>query len=256
ADHGTLFLDEIGEMPLVLQAKLLRVLEDQTFRRVGGLRDITVDIRVIAASNRDLEQAVKEGRFREDLYYRLTVIPIFIPPLRERKEDVLPLAEFFLRRYSRRSQKSPQALSPEAQEVLLRYDWPGNVRELKNAIERAVILEDGASIQAHYLPVSTEVGSLPEPFRPPASGWPTSPSAPAWQRLPSGRYLPLLEIPDPGTSLEDIEKELVQTALQQTRGNQTRAARLLNISRDALRYRMKKFSLGEDHSESSKTASL
>ena len=256
ADHGTLFMDEIGEMPLVLQAKLLRVLEDQTFRRVGGLRDITVNIRVIAASNRDLEQAVKEGRFREDLYYRLTVIPIFIPPLRERKEDVLPLAEFFLRRYSRRSQKSPQALSPEAQEVLSRYDWPGNVRELKNAIERAVILEDGDSIQAHYMPVSAEVGSLPEPFRSPASGWPTSPSALAWQRLPSGRFLPLLEIPDPGTSLEDIEKALVQTALQQTRGNQTRAARLLNISRDALRYRMKKFSLGEDHSETSETASL
>ncbi|MBI4459618.1 MAG: sigma-54-dependent Fis family transcriptional regulator [Acidobacteria bacterium] len=254
ADHGSLFLDEIGEMPLVLQAKLLRVLEDQTFRRVGGLRDILVDIRVIAASNRDLEQAVKEGRFREDLYYRLTIIPIFIPPLRERTEDILPLAEFFLRRYGRRSQKSPQTMSSEAQEVLVSYDWPGNVRELKNAIERAVILEDGPSIQAYYLPVASEPKPLPEHFRPMASGWAPPSRNATWELLPSGRYLPVLDIPEPGTSLEDIERGLVQTALQQTRGNQTRAARLLNISRDALRYRMKKFSLGDDHSEFSETS--
>lgn len=246
ADCGTLFLDEIGEMPLVLQAKLLRVLEDQTFRRIGGLRDISVDVLVIAASNRDLEQAVREGCFREDLFYRLTVIPIFIPPLREHREDILPLAEFFLRRYNRRLQKSARGFSPEAQQLLLQYDWPGNVRELKNVIERALILEDGPYIQAQYLPVATGDAPLQEPFRNGARWLPAhaSPGI-AWQPLSSGRHLPVLEIPEQGTSLEEIEKELVQRALQQTRGNQTRAARLLDISRDALRYRIKKFSLAE-----------
>ncbi|MBI4442991.1 MAG: sigma-54-dependent Fis family transcriptional regulator [Acidobacteria bacterium] len=244
ADRGTLFLDEIGEMPLVLQAKLLRVLEDQTFRRIGAVRDISVDVRVIAASNRDLEQAVREGRFREDLYYRLTVIPIFIPPLRERKEDILPLANFFISRYNRRLQKVVQGFTPDAEQVLLRYDWPGNVRELKNAIERALILEEGSYIQVQYLPLSTTrlTGEMAHTATPALSG---SPAA-SWQTLTSGRYLPLLEIPEQGTSLEEIEKELVQLALHQTRGNQTRAARLLDISRDALRYRIKKFGLGED----------
>ena len=245
ADRGTLYLDEIGEMPLVLQAKMLRVLEDQTFRRVGGLRDISVDTRVIAASNRDLEQAVREGRFREDLFYRLSVIPIFIPPLRERKEDILPLAESFLRRYNRRLQRCVQGFAPEAQQALLQYDWPGNVRELKNAIERALILEDGPTIRAQYLPLTAEVSSMSEPLRSVPHWVPTTPVL-SWRASGSGRYLPVMEIPEKGTSLEGIEKELVQLALQQTGGNQTRAARLLSISRDALRYRIKKFGLGDD----------
>ncbi len=245
ADRGTLFLDEIGELPMVLQAKLLRVLEDQTFRRIGGLRDISVDTRIIAASNRDLEHAVQEGRFREDLFYRLSVIPLFIPPLRERKEDILPLAELCVRRYSRRLQKAAQGISPEAQQLLLRYPWPGNVRELKNAIERAMILEEGPYIQPQYLPVALGSPPATDAFRPGAL-WPSAQPGQMWRAMDGGRYLPPLEIPDQGTSLEGIEKELVQMALQRTRGNQTRAARLLDISRDALRYRIKKFSLAEN----------
>src|SRR5262244_2626880 len=139
ADGGTLFLDEIGELSPLLQAKLLRVLEDQMIRRVGGVRDMQVNVRVIAASNRDLERAVKENSFRQDLYYRLAIISIFLPPLRERKEDILPLVEFFIDRYSRKFRKLVRGISDDTRKLLLKYDWPGNVRELKNAVERAMI---------------------------------------------------------------------------------------------------------------------
>ena len=141
ADGGTLFLDEIGELSPLLQAKLLRVLEDQVIRRIGGVRDIQVEVRVIAASNRDLEREVREGRFRQDLYYRLAIISIFLPPLRERKEDIMSLVEFFLGHYNRKFRKTVQGISEETRRLLLNYDWPGNVRELKNALERAMILE-------------------------------------------------------------------------------------------------------------------
>ena len=153
ADGGTLFLDEIGEMSTYLQAKLLRVLEDQTIRRIGGIKDIGVDVRVIAASNRDLEQGVREGTFRQDLFYRLSIIPIFIPPLRHRKEDVLPLVDFFIERYNFRFRKGIRGITQEARNLLLAYDWPGNVRELKNAIERAMILEEADYIRPTYLPI-------------------------------------------------------------------------------------------------------
>src|SRR5262249_135524 len=139
ADAGTLFLDEIGELSPLLQAKLLRVLEDQVIRRVGGVRDIQVDVRVIAASNRDLEREAREGPFRQDLYYRLAIISIFLPSLRDRKEDILPLVEFFLAHYNKKFRKSVQGISEETRRLLLNYDWPGNVRELKNALERAMI---------------------------------------------------------------------------------------------------------------------
>ena len=142
ADGGTLFLDEIGELSPLLQAKLLRVLEDQVIRRVGGVRDMQVDVRVIAASNRDLERAVREGTFRQDLFYRLAIICDLLPPLRERKEDILPLVEFFIGRYNRKFKKAVRGISEETRKLLLRHDWPGNVRELKNAIERAMILEE------------------------------------------------------------------------------------------------------------------
>jgi DNA-binding NtrC family response regulator len=238
ADVGTLFLDEIGELSPFLQAKLLRVLEDQVIRRVGGVRDIQVDVRVIAASNRDLERAVREGRFRQDLYYRLAIISIFIPPLRERKEDILPLVDFFIAHYNRKLRKSIRGITEETRRLLVNYDWPGNVRELKNAIERAMILEEEPMLRPTYLPFSVaqphaRVTAFEHTSSPPASGQP----------LPNGRWLPPLVIPEGGTSLEEVERALVELALRQSDGNQTHAARLLDISRDALRYKMKKFGL-------------
>jgi len=250
ADGGTLFLDEIGEMSTYLQAKLLRVLEDQTIRRIGGVKDIGVDVRVIAASNRDLEQGVRESTFRQDLFYRLSIIPIFIPPLRHRKEDVLPLVDFFIERYNFRFRKSLKGITPEARDLLVRHDWPGNVRELKNAIERAMILEEADHIRPTYLPIqvtgqtpgyeSTLTVTVPDnPEVAPLSV--PGPTMASWRPLPSGRMIPVLELPREGTSLEEVERELVGLALRQTGGNQTHAAKLLDISRDALRYKMKKF---------------
>jgi two-component system, NtrC family, response regulator AtoC len=238
AHSGTLFLDEIGELSLFLQAKLLRVLEDQVIRRIGGIRDIQVDVRVIAASNRDLERAVREGHFRQDLYYRLAIISVFIPPLRERKEDILPLVEFFIDHYNRKFRKAIKGITEDTQRLLLNYDWPGNVRELKNAIERAMILEEGVDLQPEYLPFSVtkpQAGATAfEQLSSPPSGS---------QPLPGGRWLPPLGVPEGGTSLDEIERAMVELALEKAAGNQTHAARLLDISRDALRYKMKKFGL-------------
>jgi two-component system, NtrC family, response regulator AtoC len=243
ADGGTLFLDEIGELSPLLQAKLLRVLEDQVIRRVGGVRDIQVDVRAIAASNRDLEREVREGRFRQDLFYRLAIIAIYLPSLRERKEDVLPLVEFFLAHYNRKFRKSVQGLSDETRRLLLNYDWPGNVRELKNALERAMILEEGNLLRPDDLPFTVASGrSGPSLLEGSAAG--AASEAPL---APGKRRLPPLRIPEGGTSLEDVEHALVELALQQSQGNQIRAAKLLDISRDALRYKMKKFGL--THSE-------
>src|SRR5690348_5726749 len=158
ADGGTLFLDEIGELSPLLQAKLLRVLEDQVIRRVGGVKDIQVDVRVIAASNRDLERAVREGHFRQDLYYRLAIISIFLPPLRERKEDVPALVDFFVEHYNRKFRKNVQGLNEETRRLLMNYSWPGNVRELKNALERAMLLEDGTLLKPDDLPFAVASG--------------------------------------------------------------------------------------------------
>src|SRR5579859_5658748 len=152
ANGGSLFLDEIGELSPLLQAKLLRVLEDQVIRRVGGVRDMQVDVRVIAASNRDLEREVREGRFRQDLYYRLAIIAIFIPPLRERTDDIPPLIDFFIERYNRKFRKSVRGITDETRQLLLNHNWPGNVRELKNSIERAMILEDEPVLRPMYMP--------------------------------------------------------------------------------------------------------
>jgi DNA-binding NtrC family response regulator len=237
ADQGTLLLDEISELSPFLQAKLLRVLEDHSFRRVGGVRDLTVDVRVIAASNRDLERGVAEKRFRDDLFYRLSVITIHLPPLRERKEDIAPLAEFFVRHYSNKFRKPMEGMSEDLQRVLLNYDWPGNVRELKNAIERAMILEEGCVLTPAYLPIRV---TSPEssPLRPAEEE-----SVGEWKLTSNGRRVPVWEIPPGGTRLEEVERVLVEQALNQAHGNQSRAARLLDISRDALRYKIKKFHL-------------
>jgi two-component system, NtrC family, response regulator AtoC len=238
ADRGTLFLDEIGELSPFLQAKLLRVLEDQVIRRVGGVKDIQTDVRVIAASNRDLERAVHEGHFRQDLYYRLAIISVFIPPLRERKEDVLPLVEYFMDHYNRKFRKNVKSISDDMRRLLMNYDWPGNVRELKNAIERAMILEDEPVLRPVYLPFSVaQQNANITAFEHVSAG------AAASTSLPNGRSLPRLSIPEGGTSLEEVERALVEMALRQATGNQTHAAKLLDISRDALRYKMKKYGL-------------
>ena len=266
ADGGTLFLDEIGELSPLLQAKLLRVLEDQVIRRVGGVRDIQVNVRVIAASNRDLERAVREGHFRQDLYYRLAIISIFLPALRERKEDILPLVEFFLAHYNRKFRKSVQGLSEPTRRLLLSYDWPGNVRELKNALERAMILEDGTQLKPDDLPFSVAsgrglgVGPAERPVGGVEGGGSSDAGVASSNRQDSGagnaaKPIPPLFIPEGGTSLEEIEHALVQLALQQSHGNQIRAAKLLDISRDALRYKMKKFGLMHSEEEESTTTS-
>jgi two-component system, NtrC family, response regulator AtoC len=236
ADGGTLFLDEIGELSPLLQAKLLRVLEDQMIRRVGGVRDMQVDVRVIAASNRDLEKAVRESEFRQDLYYRLAIIAIFIPPLRDRKQDILPLVDFFIDRYNRKFKKSVRGITEETRRLLLSHTWPGNVRELKNSIERAMILEDEPQIRPKYLPFSVaDSGGL--------TAFERTTSKDGGQQLPNGRLLPRLYIPEGGTSLEEVERSMVELAMKQASNNQTHAARLLDISRDALRYKLKKFGL-------------
>ena len=222
ADKGTLFLDEIGEIPLMLQAKLLRVLEEQTFRRLGGLKDIHLDLRVIAATNKNLREAVKEGAFRQDLYFRLNVIQILIPPLRERIEDILPMTRFFIDHYNRKFKRNIEDISDGAAKLLTTHDWPGNVRELRNAIERAMILEEGPTITAASLPITIT--------RPDGSG--------TLEGLAAAT-----EIPPDGLSLEDNERSLLVRALEKTEGNQTQAARLLRITRDTLRYKMKKFNL-------------
>ena len=248
ADGGSLFLDEIGELSPLLQAKLLRVLEDQVIRRVGGVRDMQVDVRVIAASNRDLEKAEREGQFRQDLYYRLAIIAIFIPPLRERKEDILPLVDFFIERYNRKFKKSVRGITDETRRLLLNHNWPGNVRELKNSIERAMILEDEPLLRPAYLPFSVgESGGLTAFER-------TSPED-GGQKIANGRVLPRLYIPEGGTSLEEVERSMVELAMRQANGNQTHAARLLDVSRDALRYKLKKFGLIHADEEETETHS-
>jgi PAS domain S-box-containing protein len=221
ADKGTLFLDEIGEIPLMLQAKLLRVLEDQSFRRLGGLKDINLDLRVVAATNKNLREAVKEGAFRQDLYFRLNVIQILIPPLRDRLEDIAPLTKFFIDHYNRKFKRNIEGVTEAAAKLLLQHDWPGNVRELRNAIERAMILEESALITSPSLPIAIS--------RPEGGGLTAVPAS--------------MDIPTDGLSLEDNERSLLARALEKTNGNQTQAARLLRITRDTLRYKMKKFNL-------------
>jgi PAS domain S-box-containing protein len=218
ANGGTIFLDEIGELPLILQAKLLRVLEDQTFRRLGGAKDIQVDLRVVAATNRPLNEMVSGGRFRMDLYYRLNVIQIAIPPLRERRDDILPLANHFVELHKQRLRRDVKGIAPEAARALAAYDWPGNVRELRNSIERAMLLEDTEWLQPASLAMQE------------------SPIAQTGEATPAQAALD-------GMSLEEAEKMLLKRALEKTRGNQSQAARLLNISRDALRYKIRKFNL-------------
>jgi len=225
ADGGSLFLDEVSEMTLGMQAKLLRVLEGQSFRRVGGVKNINVDVRVIVASNRNLEEAVRTSRFRQDLYFRLAIIPVYLRPLREHKEDIPALLEHFIQYYNQKFRKNIQGLTKEADELLMNYDWPGNIRELKNAIERVMILADGNRVAAKYLPIRiSEGGTYPVP-------------------ISEGQSNGGIQLPAGGTSLYDVERELIRQALEQARGNKTTAAKLLRITRDTLRYKVKKYNL-------------
>ncbi len=225
ADGGTVFLDEIGDLSASLQGKLLRFLEDKVFRRVGGTRDLRVSVRIVAATNKDLAAEVAAGRFRRDLYYRLKVIPIEIPPLRARPEEILPLAETFIRHFNRELRKQVQGVAPEAAGLMRSYTWPGNVRELRNAIERAVLLTEGAQITPRDLPVEIRKAAAPV-----SNG--TAPEHPF--QLPAG-----------GVVLEEVERDLLRQALERVQGNRTRAARLLGINRDRIRYRIQKFHLEE-----------
>jgi two-component system, NtrC family, response regulator AtoC len=225
ADGGSLFLDEVSEMTFGMQAKLLRVLEGHSFRRVGGVKNISVDVRVIAASNRNLEEAVRSSRFRQDLYFRLAIIPIFLHPLREQKEDIGALLDHFIQHYNQKFRKNIQGLTKEAEELLMNYDWPGNVRELKNAIERVMILADGNRVAAKYLPIRiSEGGTLPVP------------------RLDEEDNRGI-QLPAGGISLYDVERELIRQAVLRSRGNKTIAAKLLRITRDTLRYKVKKYKM-------------
>ncbi|MFQ5881418.1 MAG: sigma-54-dependent transcriptional regulator [Candidatus Methylomirabilales bacterium] len=219
ADGGTVFLDEIGETSLVLQVKLLRVLQERAFRRVGGTEDIEVDVRIIAATHQDLQELIRKGRFREDLYYRLNVIPIHLPPLRERREDIPLLAMNFLAKYSQENNRSMRGIAPEAMELLLRYHWPGNVRELENAIERAVAMESSEVLTAE---------SLPDRLRD--------------QRLETGDSVQA-SLPDLDAVTAKVEREMLEDALRRSGGVQVRAAELLGISLRSFRYRAKKYGL-------------
>ena len=216
ADGGTVFLDEIGEMTPALQAKLLRFLEEKTFKRVGGLADLRVDVRVVAATNRNLEDEVKAGKFREDLFYRLQVMPIALPPLRERKGDVPLLAKFYIDRFNQEFRKRVRGLSAGATEVLQQYGWPGNVRELRNAIERAMLLIEGDLLEPEHFTTLTRTVATTQ-FR----------------------------LPPEGVNLDEVERQLLLQALERANGNQTQAAQLLGINRDQVRYRIEKFGLSK-----------
>ncbi len=229
AQGGTLFLDEIGELELGLQAKLLRVLEEGKFRRVGGLKDLPLDMRVVAASNRDLKAESDAGRFRLDLYYRLSVIQIDLPPLRERGDDVFLLANYYLAHFNERLRKRIRGMSREVEAVFRRYRWPGNVRELRNVIERVMILEDSNLITTSWLPRGL-ISDEPPSYSPPVA------AASQTEQVATTPF----HLPDEGVDLEQVELSLVRQAMERSSGNQTRASELLGISRDQLRYRLKK----------------
>jgi two-component system response regulator AtoC len=216
ADGGTVFLDEIGEMTAPLQAKILRFLEEKAFRRVGGSADIRVDVRVVAATNRTLEDEVRAGRFREDLFYRLNVLPLKLPPLRAHVEDIPALVAFYVDTFNREFKKNIKGISPAALALLRSHGWPGNVRELRNVVERAMLLAAGDTLEPADFPIAT---------------------------ARSGGHV--VELPASGIVLENVERDLVRQALERTGWNQTRAAKLLGLNRDQIHYRIEKFKLQE-----------
>ena len=218
ADRGTLFLDEIGDLNISMQAKILRALQEREIMRVGATRTIKVDVRTIAATNRDLEAMVKDGRFREDLYYRLNIIPITIPPLRNRRDDIPRLVDFFVAKHSASASRQIRGLTPGARNLIMTYSWPGNVRQLESAIERAILLCEGNEIEVEDLPVEMRQ-----------------------EGTPAGAFD--FKLPPEGISFEDVERSLITQAMEQTNWNITRAAKLLGLSFRTLQYRLEKFGL-------------
>ncbi|MSD88670.1 AAA domain-containing protein, partial [Escherichia coli] len=221
ANEGTLLLDEIGEMPLVLQAKLLRILQEREFERIGGHQTIKVDIRIIAATNRDLQAMVKEGTFREDLFYRLNVIHLILPPLRDRREDISLLANHFLQKFSSENQRDIIDIDPMAMSLLTAWSWPGNIRELSNVIERAVVMNSGPIIFSE---------DLPPQIRQPVCNAGEAKTAPVGERN-------LKE------EIKRVEKRIIMEVLEQQEGNRTRTALMLGISRRALMYKLQEYGI-------------
>jgi Nif-specific regulatory protein len=215
ANGGTIFLDEIGEISLATQTKLLRVLQEREFERVGGIETLSLDVRLIAATNKDLERAIAEGTFREDLYYRLNVFTIFVPSLRERKPDILLLADHFVEKYAREHNKTVKRISTPAIDMLMSYHWPGNVRELENCIERAVVVCDDAVIHGHHLPPTLQTAE--------GSGTISASSL--------------------TSAVAALEREMIIDTLKTTRGNQARAAKLLQVSERIINYKVKKYGI-------------
>ncbi|MGB9561215.1 MAG: sigma-54 interaction domain-containing protein, partial [bacterium] len=213
AHNGTIFLDEIGELPKDMQVKLLHVIQEKSFERLGGTRRLYIDVRIIAATNRDIKKEVVQGNFRDDLYFRLNVINIHLPPLRERKEDIIIFAKYFIEKFSRELKKEIKGISKDAEKILLSYDFPGNVRELENLIERAVVLADGPIITPELFPQELRY--------------------PETMAVSGTKSITLME----------IEKSAIIEALKRCGGNQSGAARILGITRDKLRYRMKKYNI-------------
>jgi DNA-binding NtrC family response regulator len=218
ADRGTLFLDEIGDLSVAMQAKILRALQEKEIMRVGATKPLKVDVRVIAATNRDLEAMVKDGRFREDLYYRLNIIPITIPPLRNRRDDIPPLVDWFIAKHSVGSHRAIRGLTPSARNLIMTYAWPGNVRQLESAIERAILLSEGGEITVEDLPVEIRNDGAP-----------------------SSAFN--FKLPPEGIAFEELEKSLILQAMEQTSWNITRAAKLLGLSFRTLQYRLEKFGI-------------
>ncbi len=223
ANHGTLFLDEISEIPVSLQAKLLRVLQERRFTRVGGMENIQVNVRLIAATNADLEHIMAAGQFREDLYYRLNVISIFVPPLRERREDIGPLTDYFIQKYAAKNNRHVKGITQEARMILMNHDWPGNVRELENAIESAVVMTEEEFIQPEDLPAYLKMTSQKQ--------------APFQTLLQEQKHMSYKE------KLEAFEREIIRQALVESNGNKTQAARKLGFTPRTLRNKVKKYNL-------------
>jgi two-component system, NtrC family, response regulator AtoC len=236
AASGTFFLDEMGDMPLNLQAKLLKVIEERSFRRLGGTASISVQFRLIAATNADLNEKMAVGGFRRDLYYRLNVFAIHLPPLRERGSDIIEIAENFVKHFNREFSKNVKGISPDAQQVLLSYDWPGNIRELRNAVERAVLIGTGPEIQPHDLAIKARL-------RPPVVQ--THENADPAHVGDDFQ----IRVPTHGVNFEEVEKQLIRIAMRHTNNNASAAARFLRMTRETLRYRLKKFGFSHEEAD-------
>jgi DNA-binding NtrC family response regulator len=240
ADGGFLFLDEVGDVELSLQGKLLKAVEDRTVRRVGGIRDRRIDVRILAATNRDLERDAQRETFRRDLYFRLAVIILHLPPLRERGADILLLAQHYLERFNAKYGKDVRQIDARARTLLAEYPWPGNVRELSHVIERAVLWSRGPTLDVEHLSLGTpaSVGPPAGVPAPAQAGGANPPGESAPQPATASAEYPAF--PPPGMPLDRWERRLIEQALRECEGNQTRAAQRLGISRDTLRYRLKK----------------